>query len=515
MSKVSPPVLTGVFPRKRLFRALDHMRKQPIIWVSGPAGSGKTTLVANYLDARKIPCLWYQIDEADADPATFFYYLGQAAKKAAPRIQKPLPLLTPEYLQGIPTFTQRYFESLFNRFIPPHPSLVKGGRGGFVLVFDNYQEVPSDSPFHEVILNGLSRIPEGINVFLISRSDPPPALIRLRASNQMNLLGWDELRLTVDESGSILRLRSKRKLSKETIRHLHDTTDGWATGLILMLESVKRGTQPQVVGKLTPEEIFDYFGNELFNKTDEETREFFLKTVFLPKMTVKMAEDLTGLPHANQILSTLSRNNYFTEKRFMTEPIYQYHPLFREFLLSRAKKTFSLDTLSVFLRHAAILLEMNGQTEAAVSLLRNNGDWNEMVRLIMKQAPSMVEQGRYRPLEEWLSSLPKDMMEHDPWLLYWMGICCLSFDPAQSQPYFEKAYEKFRTQGEVAEIILACWGIVHSIIYGQVNFSPIDRWILVLEELGHRFKKFPSEDIELRFTSAMFSALVYGQPQNP
>jgi len=126
MSKVSPPVLTGVFPRKRLFRLLDRLRKQSVIWVCGPPGCGKTTLVANYLDARKIPCLWYQIDEGDADPATFFYYLGQAARRALPRKRKPLPLLTPEYLQGIPTFTQRYFENLFSRLIPPHPPLVKG-----------------------------------------------------------------------------------------------------------------------------------------------------------------------------------------------------------------------------------------------------------------------------------------------------------------------------------------------------------------------------------------------------
>jgi DNA-binding SARP family transcriptional activator/uncharacterized protein (DUF2249 family) len=480
------------------------MRKQPIIWVSGPAGSGKTTLVANYLDARKIPCLWYQIDEGDADPATFFYYLGQAAKKATPRIQKPLPLLTPEYLQGIPTFTQRYFENLYSRF-----------RISSVLVFDNYQETPTESPFHEVILNALISIPHGINVMFISRSDPPPVLIRLRANNLMNALGWDELRLTLDESGSILHLRSKRKLSKDTIRHLHETTDGWAAGLILMLESVKSGTQPQVVGKLTPEEIFDYFGNELFNKTDEETREFFLKTAFLSKMTVKMAEDLTGLPHANRILSTLSRNNYFTEKRFITEPIYQYHPLFREFLLSRAKKTFSQDTLSVFLRRAAILLEMNGQTEAAVSLLRNNGDWDEIVRLIMKQAPSMVQQGRYRPLEEWLGSLPKGMMENDPWLLYWMGSCRLPFDPEQSRHYFENAFERFKTQREITGIILVCWGIVYSIIYGMADYKPLDRWIPVLEEFGHSFKEFPSDEIELQFTSAMFSALVYRQPQHP
>jgi len=503
MSKVSPPVLTGVFPRKRLFRALDHMRKQPIIWVSGPAGSGKTTLVANYLDVRKIPCLWYQIDEGDADLATFFFYLGKAAKKAAPRKKKPLPLLTPEYLQGIPTFTQRFFENLYDRLKIPS-----------TLVFDNYHEVPSDSPFHEVILNGLSRIPEGMNVFLVSRSDPPPASIRLRASNQMLVLGWDELRLTLDESGSILRLRSKRKLSKETIRHLHDTTDGWATGLILMLESVKGGTQHQATGKLTPEEIFDYFGNELFNKTDEETREFFLKTAFLPKMTVKMAEDLTKLPSTNRILATLSRNNYFTERRFDKELVYQYHPLFKDFLIFHARKTFSPKELTVLLHSAAKLLEEEGQTESAMSLLRDAGDWEGVAHLIMTLAPALVTQGRYRPMEEWLNSLPKDIIENNPWLLYWIGICRLVFNPSQSQSYFEKAYEKFRSQTEVAGIILACWGIVHSIIYGQINFSPMDRWIPVLEELGHRFKEFPSEEIELRFASSLFSALLYRQPQH-
>ena len=63
------------------------------------AGSGKTALTASYLDNGKFPCLWYRMDEGDGDIATFFYYLGLAAKKASPRKRKPLPLLTPEYLQ--------------------------------------------------------------------------------------------------------------------------------------------------------------------------------------------------------------------------------------------------------------------------------------------------------------------------------------------------------------------------------------------------------------------------------
>ena len=128
------------------------MRKRPVIWVTGPPGCGKTTLVASYLDARKLPYLWYQVDAGDVDPATFFYYLAQAAKRAAPRKRKPLPLLTPEYLQGIPAFTQRYFENLYSRLKIPS-----------VLVFDNCHEVPPGSQFHGVILNGLSNLPEGIN----------------------------------------------------------------------------------------------------------------------------------------------------------------------------------------------------------------------------------------------------------------------------------------------------------------------------------------------------------------
>jgi ATP/maltotriose-dependent transcriptional regulator MalT/DNA-binding SARP family transcriptional activator len=479
------------------------MRKYPVIWVSGPAGSGKTTLISSYIETRKIPCFWYQVDEGDADPATFFYYMGQAAKKASPRKKKSLPLLTPEYLQGIPTFTHRYFENLSDRLKIPS-----------ILVFDNYQEVPSESPFHEIILNGLSRIPEGINVILISRHDPPRVLIRLRANQMMQMIGWDELRLTLEESAGVVRLRSKQKLSRETVRHLNELTDGWAAGLILMLEGARRGIEPQMLGNLTSEEIFDYFGKELFDKTDKEIQEFFLKTAFLPKMTAKMAEALTDLPSASSILSTQSRNNYFTEKRFQKEPIYQYHPLFREFLLSRAKESFSPKELPVLLSRAAKLLEEDGQTESAVSLLRDSGDRDGMVRLITKHAPLMVAQGRYHPLEDWLSSLPMEIPESNPWLLYWMGSCRLPNNPSQSRSYFEKAFEKFRAEEDPPGLFLAWSGIVESITSGFEDFKPLDQWISVFEELMQRFKGFPSQEIALRVTTNMFMALLYRQPQH-
>jgi len=129
--KITPPGVSGLVQRQRLFDLVDKERNKPIVYVSAPAGSGKTTLIASYLDYHKLQCIWYQCDGGDSDLATFFYYMGRAAKKANPRKKKILPLLTPEYLQGIPAFTRRYFEELYSRLTPPRsPLFAKEGGGG-------------------------------------------------------------------------------------------------------------------------------------------------------------------------------------------------------------------------------------------------------------------------------------------------------------------------------------------------------------------------------------------------
>jgi ATP/maltotriose-dependent transcriptional regulator MalT len=150
IAKITRPISAGSLPRKRLFDYMDQCMHRPVVWVSGPAGCGKTTLISSYLEARALPCLWYQVDQGDTDLSTFFYYMGLAVKKAAPR-RKPLPLLTPEYLQGLPTFTLRYFEKLCTYLKPP-----------CAIVLDNYERVPDDSSFHEMVRWGLDAIPEGI-----------------------------------------------------------------------------------------------------------------------------------------------------------------------------------------------------------------------------------------------------------------------------------------------------------------------------------------------------------------
>ena len=229
IAKITSPKSSGVLPRKRLFRRLDTLSESPVIWISAPAGSGKTSLVASYVANKNMPCLWYRVDEGDADIATFFYYMGLAAKKAAPEAQKPLPLFTPEYLQGIPAFTLRYFEELYGCLKPP-----------FVIVLDNYQHIQNCPQINETVARGLDVVPEGINIVIISREDPPPQFARLRAGEGISFLGKDEILFTIDESRRMMRLKGFRDLNEGMIRRLHERTLGWAAGLVLIMEKARR-----------------------------------------------------------------------------------------------------------------------------------------------------------------------------------------------------------------------------------------------------------------------------------
>jgi LuxR family transcriptional regulator, maltose regulon positive regulatory protein len=504
LAKLSRPRLHKAVARERLFSLLDEAREhKPAICVFGPPGAGKTTLVASWLDVRSLKGIWYQIDPGDADLATFFYYLGEAAKPFTRKGQRPLPLLTPEYLQDIEGFARRFFRELFSR-LPEDATLV----------LDNYQEVALAHVFHHLIAQAVDEVPAGATLIAVSRRDPPDAYARLIANDNVRLVDWDDLKLTMEETQSIAR--SKANVEAGEIGRLHELCGGWAAGLTLLLEHERKG-----VADLDPhhaegvDAIFEYFATQIFDRVPRETQHFLVSTAFLPRVTVPVAQRLTGNAGAGAILEDLYRRHLFTHRRAGELQSYQYHALFQTFLKGRARQLLSAKEERALVLRAATLLEESGLSDDAVLLYAEAADWDGAARLIRSTAPDLLAQGRGQTLREWIGALPMDRAEADPWLTYWLGASLIAVDQEIARRRLEQAFTRFESNRDFKGQALAACGVIDSYYYEWSDFRQMPRWIAALERVLEQGLAFDSPETELHVYSSLLIAMLYGQPGHP
>ena len=504
LNKITLPQSRQLIRRPHLYDRMDPSGAKPSVWISGPAGSGKTSLMSSFLFDGPHPGVWYQVDAADKDLATFFYYLGKAVIPVIDDPGTPLPLLTPEYLMGIDAFAIRYFETLFQRLTPP-----------VWIVFDNFQELPDDSPVLSILAQAVEQAPPGIRLAMLSRFAPPPAMVRLLANRKMIVIDNTQLAFTLDEYRALLD-QEKMVLEENRIVGLHRATRGWVAGLMLwLLRGQYEPDQAKAMTETTPEMIFDYFAWEILNKTSRETRQFLLKTALMPHMTIDSATRLTDMP-AEDILGTLSRKNFFLEKREVnTTTIYQYHPLFRDFLTQQAAGTFEAGHLESLQCRAAGLMAEAGQVEEAMDLYCRARDHTAMVGLILSQALSLVVQGRNHTLGAWIHALPKALADHHPWLVFWNGIAIMPDNPVGGTTGLIKAFEQFKQDQDLMGQVASWSALMESILRIRGTLEEPHRWLHEGERLAALLPPGLDPGIQARFSSAMLAAICMYHPSHP
>jgi DNA-binding SARP family transcriptional activator len=476
-----------------------------VVWISGLPGSGKTTLAASYIKWKQIPAIWYQMDRTDHDPATFFYYMTEAVRQSAAWSGAPLPRLSPEYYANLSSYSVQYFRKLFSSVKKP-----------LLLVLDNYHEVPPESGLHNLVNAGLEQVPQGLNIIVLSRASPPPAMTRLVINRKIGIIGPEELSLTSEESLGIAGLHDKWKSAIEFVPEILEHTKGWTAGFVIMLAYGDPGQEPDPASKeISRELFFNYFAGEIFDKMEPEIRSFLLRASCLPSFTPEDARELTGFAGAGRVLAEMYRKNYFTEKKVQSGTSYQFHPLFREFLLSRNEKESDPGEMTELYRKAADILVLQGSLEDAFQLYAQCRDHGAQADLIRSHAQSLTGQGRLQLVEQWLCELPAEVLSSDPWLLFWHGQCRLPFDPFSSRHLLIRAYERFREQADTAGSILSVTGITETILTEWGDFKELDPWIDELNLLMKGAIDFPARELELRAVIAMFSALMFRQPHHP
>ena len=503
LAKLTKPRLHRAVARERLFAVLDKAREhKPAICVIGPPGAGKTTLAASWLDARGIKGVWYQVDPGDADLATFFYYLGEGAKPFTRKGRRPLPLLTSEYLLDVEGFSRRFFRELFGR-LPE----------GAALVLDNYQEVAPEQKFNQLIAQAVENVPAGMTLIALSRRDPPDCYARLIANENVQLVDWDDLQLTFEETRLIVQ--AKGPIGRpEDIERLHQQSGGWAAGLTLILEGYRKNEKPLTDVPAGRDAIFGYFAAQIFERVSEDVRQFLMVTSFLPTVQISVAEALTGEPASATILEDLYQRNLFTHRRPGQEPTYWYHALFQVFLQEKARDLMDAAEQRRIAVRAARLLENQGQPHAAFTLYRNVGEWEAVRALILRLAPLLLAQGRAHSLRDWIHALPVEHITRWPWLGYWLGQALMTEDQKQARVQFEVAFSAFsQSKDKVGRVLAAC-AVIDTVYFEWSDFRTLARWIDTIEGSLDGQLDFDSPETEIKVYSSLLVAMLYGKPRH-
>lgn len=352
----------------RIAKALDRALYKKVTIIEAGAGYGKTTLLTQWIEERKISCHWYANDHFPDLPWANDDQLNQ------PR--------------------------LANEF----------GSKPFLLVFDNWHTTESNRHFPGLIDDLAQTTPPHVHIILCTRVTPPlPSLARLEAQDAILRIDEGVLAFKPEEISSFIARASGVILSLEQIAWLERETEGWPLALHWAGRTIAKALRwdPEEVKRVCLEKVFPYFQAEVLEGLPAERQEFLLTLAVPSQISLEILSPLLGLDKFLKNLKWVTQNHAFL---FHSADTWRYHPLFQAFLRSKIEQD-SPFYQDLTLRIGNLYLGMGQQTEAIPYLARATA-YPKAGRILDELIPALPKEYRLETLERLLSLFPEGADKH-------------------------------------------------------------------------------------------------------
>jgi len=423
-------------------RLLDQLQaslveQRKLTLVSAPAGYGKTTLISSWLHSfpESSRNIWLSLEKSDNEPARFLSYWAAAWNRI-------IDFVLEDILELLDSPQLPPFQSILDEIINPLTHL----EGPATLVLDDYHTI-TNPIIHEMLEYFLKHQPGQAHLAIITRSDPPLPLARLRARGQLVEIRANDLRFTEEEASHFFNQSMQLVLEEEYIHSLEMRTEGWAVGLQLAALALKNIPDPQNFVETfrgSHRYVLDYLAEEVirqqrgeireFRQQRGEIREFLIQISILERFNAESCQALTGYPDSLGLLSEIEQANLFLIPLDDERVWYRYHPLFADFLRTELSKT---ETEKLYSR-AALWHEQNEFLSEAVQYAIASGDLELIADIVDRglNKDAVWSGGNLSLYAAWLDVLPPQAFQSRPTLslnashiLYLLG----RFDLAEKQ----------------------------------------------------------------------------------
>ena len=357
--------------RPRLLERLDRGDQARFTLVVGPAGAGKTMLLADWLASRpERKSAWLSCDAADADPVRFVGAIIEAARYGFGR-----PSIGEDARQLIGLDGEVSADAIAaltdDLDVPDEVQ---------VLVIDDFHLAGAASA--DTLRWLVEYHPPSLQLVVASRVDPPLRVPRMRAHEELVDLRDGDLAFSVEEARSLLAGFSVW-LDEPDLALVHRRSEGWAAGLQMAAISIHGSPDPAFAAgrvQLHRHTVADYFLEEVLSHQRPEVAEFMLAISVLEELSVPACTALCG-PGSAKMLELLYGTHMFVTIVDDQARTYRYHHLIREVLQTELRARYPAREKQLHEAAARYLIEA-GQTGAAARHLLAAGEQAAAVSLL-------------------------------------------------------------------------------------------------------------------------------------
>lgn len=400
-----PPLRQDLLPRTHLIQKLEESTGYPLTLISASAGSGKTTALSEWVARNNHLVAWLSLDQDDNDPVQFLTYIIFSLRKIEADFGEDLL----EILDSGQTESE---ESCLTKIIN---GLVEFPAESF-LVFDDYHTIHNPK-VHELVAFFIDHLPPQMHLIFASRVDPPWALARYRARNQLYEIRGQDLRFSTEEILEFLDRTAGLSLSLEDVSALEERTEGWVAGLQLAALSMQGHSDiPKFVKDFTGSHVFvaEYLIEEILHQQPENIESFLLRTSILDRLHAGLCEAVAACDDGKEIIDILHRANIFIIPLDHEGQWFRYHHLFADLLQSRLRQAYTQEQIAEFHARASDWFEGRDYIVEAVHHAFAARHYEKAAHLVDTHGQKMFFAERYIILRNWLDALPTDYFETHP-----------------------------------------------------------------------------------------------------
>ncbi|NMM64567.1 hypothetical protein HBE96_18335 [Clostridium sp. P21] len=448
-SKINiPKVKDKIVKREDLFNRLNEAINYKLILITAPAGFGKSTLIASWLNfniKKKYSTAWLSLSKRDSEPIVFWKYIVYALDKIKEGIMK----------NSVLTFNSFQFKSGFDTEILAVilNDLDELKEDLFLVIDDLY--LISNKAIYDQLKFFIRNMPPNIHIVIISRVVPDIGISKLRATDNMLQLSQEDLSFTKKETETFFKEVMSVDISDNAVNILEERTEGWAAGLQmagLSLKNTKNEKNFLNSFKGDHRYVLDYLMEEVFSLLDKETQDFLMKTSILEEMSYDLCNRVAQIKNSQELLEKIDTENLFMIPLDENKEWYRYHHLFKDFLRNRRSMKVE-DILPEAYNAAAQWYKENGFYDEAINFYIEAENYDEARIIIEKIDMDLMFSGDMKKVYDWCMAIPKEMFYAIPRLcMNAAWFTCTNGDYKATDNYLKYAEQALKLQGNEVDV---------------------------------------------------------------